>query len=145
MVRRVLIPMKARWDVTVRQQELVEVRLGTEPHEHLYDEAVTRLRPVAAGILVSLRALLNSIQLPHHVYLAGADGGACDRGAPVLSALPANQQRGLGVTETTLALVRDGLFLQAAGFYGDAAGAELAHRVVLGAGQQRVVRLNDDV
>ena len=53
-----------------------------------------------------------------------------------------NQQRGLGLTETTLVVVQDGLLLRAAGFYGDAAGAVLAHRVVLGAGQQRVVRLN---
>ena len=37
------------------------------------------------------------------------------------------------------------LLLLADGFYSGAADAELAHRVVLGAGQQRVVRLNDDV
>ena len=99
------------------------------------NEAVARLCPVAAGILVALRTLFNSVHFPHHVHLAGADGGADDRGAPVLEALSVNQQCGLDVTDTTLAIVRDCLLLRAARFYSDAAGAELAHRVVLGAGQ----------
>ena len=87
----------------------------------------------------------NSIHLSHHVQFAGANGRASDREARVLEALSVNQQRGLGVTETALAVVRDGLLLRAAGFYSDASGAELAHRVVLDAGQQRVVRPHDDV
>ena len=49
------------------------------------------------------------------------------------------------VTETALAIVRDSLLLRAAEFYCDAAGAELSHREVFGAGQQRVVCLNNDV
>ena len=103
------------------------------------------LRSVAVGIVVAMRTLFNSIHLPHHVHLACADGGAGDRGTPVLEALPVNQQCGLGVTDTTLVIVRDGLLLRAAGFYSNAAGAKFAHRVVLGADQQPVVRLNDGV
>ena len=80
------------------------------------NEAVARLCPVAAGILVAERTLFNSVNLPYHVHLAGADGGAGDCGAPVLEALPVNQQRGLGVTETTLAIVCNGLLLRATGF-----------------------------
>ena len=102
---------------------------------HLYDEAVARRRPVAVGILVALWTLFNSIHLSHHVQFAGANGRASDREARVLEALSVNQQRGLGVTETTLAIVRDGLLIRTAGFYSDSAGAEFAHRVVLGAGR----------
>ena len=65
----------------------MEVWLGAESHENLYDKAVARLCPVAVLILIALRTLFNSIHLPHHVYLAGVDGGAGDRGARVLEAL----------------------------------------------------------
>ena len=124
---RQLIAVGARRDGAVRQPELIEVRLSNDLHEHLDDEAVTRLCPVAVGILVALQTLFNSIHLSHHVQFAGSNGGAGDHGAPVLEILPVNQQRGLGVTETTLAVVRSGLLLRAAQFYGDTDGAELAH------------------
>ena len=37
------------------------------------------------------------------------------------------------------------VLLRASGFYSDATGAELTHRVVLGVGKQRAVRPRDDV
>ena len=80
-----LLSVEARRNGAVRQQELMEVRL-----EHLEDEAVARFHPYG-------RFSISSIHLPHHVQIASADGRADDRRAPVLEALPINQQCGLGV------------------------------------------------
>ena len=66
---------------------------------------------------------------------------------PVLKALLVDddEQRGLGLAETALAVVRDSLFLQATKLYGNAAGAELAHQVVINPGQHGVVRPHNAV
>ena len=114
--RPTILAAEAHRDGAIRQQKLIEVRLSTESHEHLNGEAVVWRCSGAAGIIVALRAVFNRIHLSHHVLFEGADGGADDRGAAVLEALPVNQQRGIGITETTLAAVRGGLPLRAAGF-----------------------------
>ena len=54
-----LLAVEARQNRAVRQQELDEVCLGTEPHQHLCSKAVAHLCSVTVSVLIALRALFD--------------------------------------------------------------------------------------